>query len=56
MVQIEPNRNEFGAEEMKRWWRKKDFSDMLSEKSITIETSLSEIISEICRSVGRNEN
>ena len=54
--QTKPNCNEFGAEAMKRWWREKDFSDVLSEKSITAEISFSDIISEICGTVQGNEN
>ena len=46
-----PNRNEFGEKEMKSWWREKDFSDVLSEKSIPMEASLQDILSEIYETV-----
>ena len=33
--QTKPNCNDFGEEEMRRWWREKDFSAILNEVSIT---------------------
>ena len=32
-----PNCNNFGEEEMRRWWREKDYSDFLSEIRITAD-------------------
>lgn len=32
--QTKPNCGEFGEEAMRRWWREKDFSPVLKEKSI----------------------
>ena len=32
-----PNCNNFGEEEMRRWWREKDYSDFLNEISITAD-------------------
>ena len=49
--QTKPNCNEFGEEAMNRWWRKKDFSDVLCEKTIPAEISLQDIVSEIYKSV-----
>lgn len=42
-----PNCNDFGEEEMCRWWREKDFSDVLNEVSITSEREMESIVSEI---------
>ena len=45
--QTKPNCNEFGEEAMRRWWRDKDFSDVLSERVITSEKGIQSIIDEI---------
>lgn len=44
--QTKPNCREFGEEAMRRWWREKDFSDVLNEKSITYEKELGSIVAE----------
>lgn len=49
--QSKPNCNDFGEEEMRRWWREKDFSEVLSEKSITSEKDEESIVAEIYDSV-----
>lgn len=49
-----PNCNEFGAEEMKQWWREKDLSNELAESLITDEKELQNIISEIYETVKRS--
>lgn len=49
-----PNCNDFGEEEMCRWWREKDFSDVLNEVSITSEREMESIVSEIWNAV-RND-
>lgn len=46
-----PNCNDFGEEEMRRWWRDKDFSDVLNEVSITSERDIESIVSDICNTV-----
>lgn len=38
--QTKPNCNEFGEEEMKRWWNEKDYIGIIPEKIITSESSL----------------
>lgn len=38
--QTKPKRNEFGEEEMKRWWNEKDYIGIIQEKIITTEFSL----------------
>ena len=49
--QTKPNCGEFGEEAMRRWWREKDFSPVLKEKSITSEKELQDIVGEICGEV-----
>ncbi len=49
--QTKPNCNDFGEEAMRRWWRDKDFSDVLNEHVITAEKDIQTIIREICDSV-----
>ena len=45
--QTKPNCNEFGEEAMRRWWREKDYSDVLNEKIITSEKDIQSIVSDI---------
>jgi hypothetical protein len=47
------NCREFGENEMRRWWREKDFSDVLNEKSITSDKSFESIVTEIYREIVR---
>jgi len=49
--QTKPNCNEFGEEAMRKWWREKDFSDVLKERIITSEKDIQGIVSDICGSV-----
>ena len=49
--QTKPNCNEFGEEAMRKWGRKKDFSDVLKERIITSEKDIQGIVSDICDSV-----
>lgn len=45
--QTKPNCHEFGEEAMRKWWREKDFSDILNEVSITAEKSMDIIVENI---------
>ena len=45
--QTKPNSHEFGEDAMRRWWREKDFSDVLNEASITAERNIDDIVEEI---------
>lgn len=45
--QTKPNCHEFGEDAMRRWWREKDFSDVLNEVSITAEKNIDDIVEEI---------
>lgn len=49
--QTKPNCNDFGEEEMRRWWREKDFSDVLDEVSITSDKDKESIVREIYDSI-----
>ena len=54
--QTKPNCHEFGEEAMRRWWREKDFSDILNEVSITAEKSMDSIVNNIYDTVsGKGE-
>ena len=43
--------NEFGEEEMRKWWREKDFAKELKEKSITVEQDKESIVADIYNAV-----
>ncbi|MDD3277967.1 MAG: kinase [Lachnospiraceae bacterium] len=45
--QTKVNCNDFGEDEMRSWWREKDFSDVLNEISITSDKEKESIVSEI---------
>ncbi len=49
--QTKPNCHEFGEEAMRRWWREKDFSDVLKEKCITAERDIESIVGDIINAV-----
>lgn len=53
--QTKPNCHEFGEEAMRRWWREKDYSDILNEVSITAEKSLDSIVENIYDTVNGKE-
>lgn len=38
---------EFGEDEMRKWWREKDFAKQLKEKSITAEKDMESIVEDI---------
>lgn len=45
--QTRPNCNDFGEEDMRDWWKEKDFSDALNETSITADKDRESIVTEI---------
>lgn len=45
--QTKPNCGDFGEEEMRRWWREKDFSNILNEVRITSDKDKESIVNEI---------
>ncbi len=40
--ETKPNKADFGEEDMRRWWNEKDYIEIISEKIITKDMSLSE--------------
>lgn len=46
-----PQRSEFGEDDMRRWWKEKDYSDVLNEIIITKDKDKDSIVEEIYRSV-----
>ena len=54
--QTKPKRNEFGEEEMRRWWREKDYLDNIPQKILTEDISLEEAVELIYRDVTAREN
>ena len=49
--QTKPNCHDFGEEAMRRWWREKDFSDVLNEVCITAERNIDDIVGDICNTI-----
>ena len=49
-----PDCHEFGEDAMRRWWREKDFSDVLNEVGITAERTIDDIVEDICNSVSED--
>ncbi len=49
--QTKPNCHEFGEDEMREWWREKDFSNVLNEVSITDEKDMESIVADIYNTV-----
>lgn len=44
-----PNRMDFGEEEMRRWWREKDYLPLIPEAILGPERSLEDAVEMICR-------
>lgn len=49
--ETKPNRADFGEEDMRRWWKEKDFIGIIPEKIITKDMSLSETVDMIFNDV-----
>lgn len=47
--QARPKSNEFGEEEMRGWWREKDYIGFIKENVITAEETLDEIVERVYR-------
>lgn len=54
--QTKPNCNDFGKEEMKRWWNEKDYIGFISEKIITVESSFHNTVEMIFQDVMSGDN
>lgn len=50
-----PNRGDFGEEDMRRWWREKDFIGIIPETILTKELSLSDAVDRIYEAVKRGK-
>ena len=46
---------EFGEEQMREWWREKDFSSVLEEKIITCEMDVNDIVEKVYADLLRQE-
>lgn len=49
--ETKPNKADFGEEDMRRWWKEKDFIGIIPEKIITKDTSFSETVDMIINDV-----
>lgn len=54
--QTKPKCNEFGEEEMKRWWNEKDYIGFIPEKIITAESSFDHTVEMIYQDVMNGDN
>ena len=45
--QTRSKNQEFGEEQMREWWREKDFSSVLEEKIITYEMDVNDIVEKV---------
>ena len=48
-----PNRFDFGEEDMRRWWREKDYIGIIPETNITSDVSFDDTVEMIYRDVTR---
>lgn len=46
-----PNKADFGEQDMRRWWKEKDFINIILEKVITQNLSISDTVDMICKLV-----
>lgn len=53
--QTKPNCHEFGEEDMRRWWKEKDFIGIIPEKLLTRELSLDDAVELIWRDVTQSQ-
>ena len=47
-----PNHLEFGAEEMRQWWKEKDYIGLIPETILTKEMGFSAVVNQICQTAG----
>lgn len=48
-----PNRAEFGEQDMRRWWKEKDYTNVIPEKTITRDMSISDTVDMIYNAVAK---
>ena len=53
--QTRSKNQEFGEEQMREWWREKDFSSVLEEKIITCEMDVNDIVEKVYADLLRQE-
>lgn len=53
--QTKPNRADFGAEEMKRWWKERDYIGFIPERTLTADITLDRAVEQIWRDVSGTE-
>ena len=46
-----PNRHEFGEEDMRRWWRERDYIGWIPERTLTADVGLEEAVERIVRDI-----
>lgn len=46
-----PNRAEFGEQDMRRWWKEKDYTNVIPEKTITRDMRISDTVDMIYNAV-----
>lgn len=49
--QTKPNRNDFGEEAMRRWWREKDYITIIPERILSKETDIQSAVKLIYRDI-----
>lgn len=49
--ETKPNKNEFGEEAMRRWWKEKDFINIIPERILTKDINFSDTVDMIYRMV-----
>lgn len=53
--QTKPNCNDFGEEEMKRWWRERDYIGFIKEGVITKREALEDIVERVYRNIMKRD-
>lgn len=53
--QTKPNCNDFGEEEMRGWWRDKDYIGFVKEAVITVEETTEDIVGRIYRNIMKRD-
>lgn len=49
--QTKPNKGDFSEEDMRNWWKEKDFINFIPEKIITKDMELNDTVKRICQDV-----
>ncbi len=46
--ETKPNKDQFGEEDMRRWWKEKDYIGIIPERILTRDSSFSDTVELIC--------